>query len=130
VPRAQSLKLSRSPVRIYKRGRKIANTKGELREYAFFYVADYTGGKRVWRIFTDRESAQIEAGKIAGQLASGDTTAAIMRNGGQLKGEWRRKMNHEETRRQPVRAAGNYSGGASVPAPRIVNSLAPPGRRC
>ena len=45
-----------------------------------FEVADYTNGKRRFRVFTDETQAKREAERIARQLATGESTAASMRN--------------------------------------------------
>src|SRR5437867_6849428 len=63
-------------VRIYKRQRP--TTTGKSR--TIFEVADYTGGGRRLRGFTEHAKARGEAEKIARQLASGDVEAATMRN--------------------------------------------------
>jgi integrase len=63
-------------VRLYKRERQTANGKTRI----IFEVADYTSGERRFRGFSDHEAAKTEATKIARQLASGETTAATMRN--------------------------------------------------
>ncbi len=63
-------------VRIYKRQRPTATGKRRT----LFEVADYTGGKRRLRGFTEHTQARKEAEKIARQLSTGDATAASMRN--------------------------------------------------
>ena len=63
-------------VRIYRRQRP--TTTGKCR--TVFEVSDYTGGARRLRSFTDHAAARREAERIARQLASGDATAATMRN--------------------------------------------------
>lgn len=63
-------------VKIYKRRRAIAS--GEFR--TVFEVADYTSGVRRLHGFSDASEAKREAEKIARQLATGEATAAIMRN--------------------------------------------------
>jgi integrase len=63
-------------VRIYKRRR--ATARGEFR--TIYEVSDYSDGARRLRSFTEHETARAEALKIARQIASGDTTAATMRN--------------------------------------------------
>jgi integrase len=45
-----------------------------------FEVADYTNGKRRFRVFTNETQAKREAERIARRLATGETTAASMRN--------------------------------------------------
>lgn len=64
-------------VRIYKRTRPTANGKARRTVYE---VADYTSGVRRFRGFTDHAKAKREAEKIAGQLATGQTTAATLTN--------------------------------------------------
>ncbi len=63
-------------VRIYKRQR--ATASGNHR--TVFEVSDYTSGVRRLRGFTDPGEARSEAEKIARQLATGESTAATMRN--------------------------------------------------
>ncbi len=63
-------------VRIYRRKRR--TVLGETR--TIFEVADYTSGVRRLRGFNDATKAEREAEKIARQLATGETTAATMRN--------------------------------------------------
>lgn len=64
-------------VKLYRRRRLTANGKKERTVYE---LADYTSGTRRLRSFSDLTKARKEADKIAGQLASGDATAAGMRN--------------------------------------------------
>ena len=63
-------------VRIYRRNRPTASGKCRT----VFEVADYTSGVRRLRGFTDAAEAKREAEKIARQLATGESTAATMRN--------------------------------------------------
>jgi integrase len=63
-------------VKVYTRKRSGANGK----KLTFFQLADYTLGKRVLRGFNDKEGAQTEARRIAGQLAGQQTQAASMSN--------------------------------------------------
>jgi integrase len=63
-------------VRIYRRQRPTAS--GDCR--TVFEVADYTSGTRRFRGFSDAGEAKREAEKIARQLATGDATAATMKN--------------------------------------------------
>jgi integrase len=63
-------------VQIYKRQR--LTTTGKKR--TIFEVADYSSGVRRFRGFSDAGKAKREAEKIAGQLATGQTTAATMTN--------------------------------------------------
>jgi integrase len=63
-------------VRIYKRVPPTASGKCRT----VFEVADYTSGLRRLRGFTDPKEAKCEAEKIARQLATGESTAATMRN--------------------------------------------------
>src|SRR5271170_2602132 len=63
-------------VKIY--GRKLKTASGKLAPY--FYLADYTNGKRRMRGFNDAGAARREAERIASQLATGQSTASSMRN--------------------------------------------------
>jgi len=63
-------------VRIYRRQRPTAS--GDCR--TVFEVADYTSGRRRFRGFSEAGAARREAEKIARQLATGETTAATMKN--------------------------------------------------
>ena len=45
-----------------------------------FEVSDYTNGKRRFRVFSDETEAKREAERIARQLATGEATAASLRN--------------------------------------------------
>ncbi|MHB8522192.1 MAG: tyrosine-type recombinase/integrase [Limisphaerales bacterium] len=63
-------------VRIYERQRPKATGKCRT----VFEVADYTGGARRLRGFTDHGQARREAERIAAQLSTGETTAARMSN--------------------------------------------------
>jgi integrase len=63
-------------VKIYQRQRPTTN--GQTR--VVFDVADYTTGARRFRGFSDAGDARREAEKIARQLATGETTAATMKN--------------------------------------------------
>ena len=63
-------------VRIYKRQRPTASGKCRT----VFEVADYTGGARRFRGFSDEAAARREAEKIARQLSTGEATAAGMKN--------------------------------------------------
>jgi integrase len=63
-------------VRIYKRSRWKANRK--LGKRSVYEVADYTGGRRVFRTFTTEDDARKEAKRIADQLSSGNAIAASM----------------------------------------------------
>jgi integrase len=63
-------------VKIYSRKRQTALGKSRT----VFEVADYTSGVRRFRGFSDPAEARREAEKIARQLATGETTAATMRN--------------------------------------------------
>ena len=63
-------------VRIYKRQRPTASGKCRT----IYEVADYTGGSRRFRGFSDPGEAKREAEKIARQLSTGEATAATMRN--------------------------------------------------
>lgn len=62
-------------VKIYKRERKING-----KTYRCFEVAGFTNGQRRLRSFNDGAKARNEAGKIARQISTGETTAATMRN--------------------------------------------------
>ncbi len=62
-------------VKIYRRERVINSKK-----YSTFEVADFTKGARRLRSFASHGDARNEALKIARQIASGETTAASMRN--------------------------------------------------
>jgi len=70
------IKVGNILVRLYKRERKTASGKTRI----VYEVADYTSGNRRFRGFSDHDEAKREAEKIARQLASGETTAATMRN--------------------------------------------------
>jgi integrase len=63
-------------VRIYKRQRPTASGKSRT----VFEVSHYTSGVRRLRGFTDAGDAKREVEKIARQLATGEATAATMRN--------------------------------------------------
>src|SRR5208283_2083578 len=63
-------------VRIYTVKRPTA--LGKMRRT--FEVADYTSGKRRFQVFSDETDAKREAERIARQLATGETTAASLRN--------------------------------------------------
>ena len=63
-------------MRIYSRARPTASGKCRTN----FDVADYTSGIRRLRVFTDPAEAKREAGKIARQLAAGESTAATLRH--------------------------------------------------
>ncbi len=63
-------------VRIYRRTRPVARGK----KRTVFEVADYTNGQRRFRGFSLEAEARKEAERIAGQLATGNATAATMRN--------------------------------------------------
>jgi integrase len=63
-------------VRIYRRNRPTASGKSS----PYFYVADYTTGERRMQGFSDAGKARQKAEQIARQLATGETTAATMRN--------------------------------------------------
>jgi integrase len=62
-------------VKIYRRARVINSKK-----YQTFEVSDYTTGVRRLRSFADHGDARDEALRIARQVATGETTAATMRN--------------------------------------------------
>ncbi|HEX3716940.1 MAG TPA: site-specific integrase [Verrucomicrobiae bacterium] len=62
-------------VKIYKRVRSTDNGQRTV-----FEVSDYSTGARRLRGFTDEGAAKREAERIARQLATGETTAATMRN--------------------------------------------------
>ena len=64
-------------VKLYRRRRWTANRK---KKRIIYELADYTGGRRRLRGFTDHGAARKEAEKIARQLSTGDATAATMRN--------------------------------------------------
>jgi len=70
------IKVGNIAVRLYKRERETASGKTRI----VYEVADYTSGERRFRGFSDHAEAKREADKIARQLASGETTAATMRN--------------------------------------------------
>jgi integrase len=72
----EKLTVGNVTVRIYKRDR--ATASGEFR--TVYEVSDYSSGIRRLRGFADHMTARLEAGKIARQIASGDTTAAMMKN--------------------------------------------------
>jgi integrase len=63
-------------VRIYIRNRPTASGKSS----PYYYVADYTSGKRRMQGFSDAGKARHKAEQIARQVATGETTAATMRN--------------------------------------------------
>ena len=63
-------------VKIYEHQRRTSTEK----KRTDFLIADYTSGVRRLRSFADHGKARSEALKIARQLASGDATAATMRN--------------------------------------------------
>lgn len=71
------VKVGNIKVPIYKRERVTANGKSTR---VIFEVADYTAGKRRLRGFTEEIDARKEGEKIARQLSTGETTAAMMRN--------------------------------------------------
>ena len=64
-------------VKLYRRVRQTANGKNKRTIYE---LSDYTSGVRCLRSFSDLGKARREADKIAGQIASGNTTAATMLN--------------------------------------------------
>jgi len=72
----EKLTVGNVTVRIYERRR--ATARGEFR--TIYEVSDYTDGSRRLRSFTEHAEARAEATKIARQIASGDATAATMRN--------------------------------------------------
>jgi integrase len=63
-------------VRLYRRVRQ--TTTGKSR--TIYEIADYTGGKRKLRGFSDRDKALKEARRIARTLTNGNAQAAMMRN--------------------------------------------------
>jgi integrase len=69
------VKVGNVMVRIYKRCREVSSTI-----YTSYYVEDHTSGKRRWRVFADHAEARREAEKLAGQVSSGQATAAEMTN--------------------------------------------------
>ena len=75
-PKPEQIKVGNVIVKIYQRERE--TTTGKRR--TLFEVADYTGGRRRLRGFTDHVAAIKEAEKIARQLSGGDATAAGMKN--------------------------------------------------
>ncbi len=64
-------------VKLYRRQRPTANGK---RRRTIYELADYTSGVRRLRGFTDLAKARQKAETIAGQIASGNVTAATMLN--------------------------------------------------
>ena len=74
--KAEIVRVGNVIVRIYKRKRRTATGKNRT----IFEVADYSNGRRRLRGFKDHQAALDEAGKIARQIASGNTTAATMLN--------------------------------------------------
>ncbi len=72
----KSVKVGSVTVKIY--GRKLRTASGKRTPY--WYVADYTEGRRRMRGFNDAGAARREAGRIALQLSTGEATAATMRN--------------------------------------------------
>jgi integrase len=71
----ETVKVGNITVPIYKRERRIATGN-----YIIYEIADHTTGVRRLRSFSDHAEARQEAEKLARQIATGETTAATMRN--------------------------------------------------
>ena len=80
----ESVKVGSVAVKIYRRQKTIKTRRKDGTEvfntYTVFEVADYTTGTRRFRSFNDRRKAVQEAEKLAGQISTGQTTAASMTN--------------------------------------------------
>lgn len=80
----ETFKLGNIEVKIYRRDKrhkgKTKDGKPWQRDYRIWEVADFTTGRRVMRQFHDHAKAWKEAEKLAGQIATGQTTAATMTN--------------------------------------------------
>jgi integrase len=80
----ESVKVGSVAVKIYRRVKTIKSKRkdGTVAEndYTVFEVEDYTAGTRRFRSFSDHGEAIREAEKLAGQISTGQATAASMTN--------------------------------------------------